>query len=229
MVSSVMVTNINTTFLHNNGFAGVLFGEDNVEIINIGSVYMYNRAEDGGAILIVLGTTCINTDTIFAHNYASSITRSSNGGAIHGRSDIKIINNRTHFINNSANYGGAMYVRNRASCINIDSVYSDNSGLSGGGAIYIRYNVELKNTGTRFISNIGERGAAIYLAYDGSCINTDCIFEDNFSPGYGGAMALWNGVKCTIVNCTFTKNKGEDIVCETIHVYKKNHITVVIY
>ncbi len=157
------------------------------------------------------GVTCINTDSLFAHNFASSNTGSSKGGAISGRLDVKVTNNKTHFINNSANYGGAMYVRNRGSCINIDSVYKDNSGLSGGGAIYIRYDVELINTGTRFISNVGERGAAIYLAYDGSCINTDCIFEDNFSPGYGGAMALWNGVKCTNVNCTFTNNKGENI------------------
>ncbi len=146
--SYVSATNLNSTFLNNNGFAGVLYGDDNVMIMNKESVFKLNKGEDGGSIYMVGGATCVNTDSIFAHNFASSNTGSSTGGAIHGRHDVEITNSRSNFINNSANYGGAIYIKTKGSCTNIDSFYVDNSAPSGGGAIYIRYYVTLINTRT---------------------------------------------------------------------------------
>ncbi len=42
------MTNSNSTFLYNNGLAGVLYGEDSVMIINNESIFKFNRGEDGG-------------------------------------------------------------------------------------------------------------------------------------------------------------------------------------
>ncbi len=56
-------------------------------------------------------------------------------------------------------YGGAIFMRDQATCVNIESLYVGNSA-SEGGAIYCRYDVELVNTASRFINNTGTESCA---------------------------------------------------------------------
>ncbi len=176
MEDNVSATNINSTFNDNYGWAGVLFGTNEIEIINNESSFSRNRGVQGGAIHVTDRATIANTDSSYVNN-----TASSQGGALYARFDVNIVNTKTTFIGQIGQYGGAIYMRDRGSCT---------------------------NNGSIFITNRAGDGAALHLAHQTICTNIDTMFLDNFGSATGGVITFWHGVNISNTNCNFTQNKG---------------------
>ncbi len=106
--------------------------------------------------------------------------------------------------------GGAIGV-GPADVVIEDSLFENNSSVSGGGAIFLFNNgasVEIKRS--TFIANSAEFGGAIGT-FAGYLTTTDCKFLNNTAQeGSGGAMLLtW--AQSTITNCIFAGNSAEPI------------------
>ena len=128
------------------------------------------------------------------------------------RDRVSCMNMDSIFRYNSASlYGGVIYMRYQAICINTDSIYVDNLGSKGGGAIYIRYDIELINTASKFINNTAEQGGSINIGYQATSLTTRCLFQNNFASKAGGAMVLWYGVNFTTFDSNFTQNRGKHV------------------
>ncbi len=195
---NVTINNKGCLFQYNsaeNGNGGVIYGQKNIEIINTETKYIKNNGEMGGAIYLREQSSCINTHSLYLDNYASlddSLDDLSGGGAIYCRFDAEIINNGTMFINNRVlifpGEGGAIFLRDRASCTNINSTFQENSAPDDGGAIFGKYDVDVINIGTRSINNTAPWGGAIYMRDRVTCMNIDSIFQYNSASQSGGAI-----------------------------------------
>ncbi len=176
--NSVNVTSENSSFMFNHAAksGAVFYLTDSCSLTNDGSIFQNNSAsKHAGVVYATHNVTINNKGCIFQYNSAEN----GNGGVIHGQNNIEIINTETKYIKNNGELGGAIYLRDQSSCINANSLYMDNyaslvassdesvDDLSGGGAIYCRFDVKIVNNGTIFINNRvlispGEGGAIFF-------------------------------------------------------------------
>ena len=105
-----------------------------------------------------------------------------------------------NFINNTALYGGAIYVSTNDNCKVINCNFVDNAATQDCGAIRM-YSGTVENC--NFTNNKANRGGAVY--FTGSGTVTDCNFTNNEAL-YGGAVYFDNAG--TLTYCNFTNNSA---------------------
>ena len=106
------------------------------------------------------------------------------GGAIYGPATV--IN--CTFVNNTANFGGALYKVTAINC-----TFIQNNATSFGGGIF-----EGQSINCTFINNSATRGGGVY-----SSTALDSNFINNTAADFGGAAA-----ETTVRNCSFTGNNA---------------------
>ena len=184
---------INTTF------------EDNFASNDVGRV-----ACEGALQVGMAGTYGLVRNCTFKNNHAKSGDRynPSRGGAM-GLREGTIVEN-CKFINNKAEYGGAIAYFTGGELINCS--FSENAA-DYGGAIVAEDNVKFTTiTNSNFTNNKADYGGALYL--NSMQINIfQSVFTNNIVKKYGGA--IFSGKQNTvqfinISNSSFTNNKAEN-------------------
>lgn len=175
-----------------------------------GCVFEENEATsgDGGAVWAAGGELTIVSGEFLGN------TADGNGGAVLAVDDTVVIQGGTRFEENRATGGGGLYCGGAenstsgaaASCSLSEAVFRFNNASSevildydtvvapwvtlygGGGAAFYRGAVDM--TDSVFEFNYAQlSGGGVYGGKDSDMAIEGCRFEENFTPGYGGAMA----------------------------------------
>ena len=154
-----------------------------------GTVQFINNSayDDGGAISTYDGVTIVsNGHLVFQGNHATNI-----GGAIMTTKRTAIAGS-AEFINNSANYGGAIASGGNVTIDNNSQVdFVGNRANNTGGAILAFYNDNLLLAGSvQFISNTALLGGAISKFKGKMTVanNSKVVFRANHAYNVGGAI-----------------------------------------
>ena len=167
------------------GQSMVLFSE-NKALQARGEYYYYS--ESGGAIAVVNGSFITDVSTIFYNNNAHY-----QGGAILFRDvDSKLLGSIT-FNNNTANFGGALYILRTNISFNVDQTENTSSAI-----IAFQNNIASNNL-----------GGAIKSYKSNLTFTMSVLFEGDTAHHDGGAMSLSDTSKLVLaprLNISFTKN-----------------------
>ena len=163
-----------------------------------------------GGIIVTFGNLNI-TSCYFINNY--------NIGAVHVQGDNKVNIERSIFTNNSALYGGAVYVSGGEVSIS-KCLFTANIALNFGGAIHL-LNGATNISRCIFQKNYGRKGGGIALLYDynnatkRSIIISMSDFGNNTVIDEGGAIYLDYGsnnyidLHCNVIGCRFINNTAK--------------------
>jgi predicted outer membrane repeat protein len=169
----------------------------------------------GGAIVSTGGNITLINATL-TNNQAIESTPSdvAAGGAImlYGGSTLTIT--ESMFTNNTAEYGGAVFVTFGTVDIT-DSTFTANSSIVSGGAIYQSGSTDTTILGSSFSDNQVTTGGFSFSgggAIDNAGSNTqltvvNTTFDNNSAPN-GGAINNFNASDANIINATFTGNSA---------------------
>ena len=200
--------------------------------VNIDKCEFNNNMADryGGAIHAQGSTISVMNITVseFSNNKADN-----NGGAVYASNKYSVNINRSRFVNNTAEYGGAIQTRkgtlnislgifsnNKAdkeggaiydteSTVNINqSEFGNNTAMMDGGAVYGRRNTItiIDNNFSGCIADI--RGGAIHTR-DSTINISKSSFDRNKAGDGGGTIFLWGGT-VNINGSEFSDNKVDN-------------------
>lgn len=134
------------------------------------------------------------------------------GGAILAASSSQIVLNSTSFTNNSAESGGAVYVRDlSAVSMSGETTFVDNNAMEYGGALYVSENSNVSWMGkTSFISNgASARGGALLTLSSTVHSDGETSFSGNWGfLGGGGVLANENSTVIFRGLTSFVNNQG---------------------
>ncbi|MBR2345882.1 MAG: hypothetical protein IKA71_08900, partial [Lentisphaeria bacterium] len=214
---------LNQNSASNNGGAMYFKGSQEFKISN--SSFANNTAgSHGGAVYIDANIGVANFSSV---SWTGNRADKGNGGAIssyaNSGSSLNISSNT--FLNNSANFGGAVYLHSNGEILNISgSSFGKNYASTNGGAISA-YN-DTTITGSSFSGNTAaSRGGVIDFDCNSALTVSQSVFSGNtvfrsFSSdgslnnrlGYGGVIYLAgtaeNRSNVLISGSTFTDNNG---------------------
>ena len=162
-----------------------------------------------GATIMNFGTVDA-TNVIFENGVASSSDSYNNayGGAIYNAvssyTPINKLYNCT-FMNNSAMYGGAIYLPSSGKLTISNSKFINNSAHWFGGAIAAQSATSISITSTTFedCQSVDDAGGAIY-AFSSDLDVENCVFN-NCLANFAGAICSLNS-NMTVTNTNFTNN-----------------------
>ncbi len=190
---------------------GAIRSDSNHDLDIKNSTFTNNRVSEdfsitssGGAVYITNPITSLSIeDCIFDGNYANR------GGAIFTGDNVIVIS-RTTFTENSAIYGGALYVPSPRI---YDSVF-DGNYANKGGAIYYYGSSSSTISNTNFTNNKANatkgEGGAIDVLSQGR-INIDySLFENNTATMNGGAIGVYNSSSVDMYYTEFTDNTANN-------------------
>ena len=221
---------LNSTFRNNSAShrGGAIRNNAGYLTIN-GSTFENNRAvaEYGGAVSSFAGAETTVIESNFNNN-----TAGERGGALYTEGALNVSD--SNFINNKADYGGAISNQNSANSTITNSTFKNNSASSRGGAIRnngghlgiyestfednraVEYGGAVSSFtdsttdvyDSIFIGNsAGDRGGAIRNG--GNLVVINSTFEHNNATNYGGAVSNYVESNATIINSTFKSNNAE--------------------
>ena len=209
----------------------ILTSEEPIEVYN--SVFNDNKATsgDGGAIYVhglimfsnsnFTGNTANEGGAIYATfirnncNFSSFIRNkatSGSGGAIFIKDKCCAYLHSCNFNENSANrkkYGGAIYMDDKKSSLElIDSQLVNNSAKEGG-AVYVYHLINSLDHDV-FIGNKATSGdgGAVYVINKCDFGITNSIFNDNTCTNHGGGIYLKSNGKLKITKSSFNDNSA---------------------
>ena len=189
-----------------------------------------NKSDNSYHVVDISNTTGSSVLDGFSISHGNAdIYSQRSGGGIYGYQSSAILANLT-IANNSAYYGGGIYLGNGQNQLNnisfIDNYASNDGGglynystspiinnvtfggnvaADDGGAIYNYYDSNPKITTANFINNVADKGGAIYNGYGSNPIVDRAIFKDNIALVAGGG--IYNGDRDSItVNSLFAGN-----------------------
>ena len=243
---------------------GVIWAENGCEVNTFSCVFMANEAKNGGAVFVNSGSTVLMRNGTMAKNRAQfipfilkkiSVTKAFSGslfqqfyadgltydvdlvpagGAIYVQRSAANIET-SHFEENTAVGGGAMFVRRHSTLFVADSEFIKNEALLYGGAIMLSrytngtvYNCRIvennahdcggglggrdhtmyKVQGTTFKENIAPSGGAACAFLTGSFFSSNCSFTKNIGHRNAGAILLAKEIKSEISSCYFEENSA---------------------
>lgn len=159
-----------------------------------------NHTIDGNGIARIFNIASNNV-TLRNINFVNGYSNQS-GGAVTFYKNGSVEN--CNFINNSASYGGAIYLAEGAESNIEKSAFNGNYADNAGGAIFIVSNATLD--ACNFTDNHAWSGGALYFQCNGTVKNL--IFTNNSANLTGGAVAFeFNGV---VNNSVFTNNNAQN-------------------
>lgn len=200
------------------------------------SIFINNTADSGGALFLYNGPFDVIESTFENNNatdsggaiywasmegnvtqcYFEANSASNAGGALYSDNYYDVTINQSHFLNNTADFGGAVMIEDDGFINN--SIFESNSATSYGGAVYADSEARINNTD--FIKNKAETGGAVVLA-DGNISNSTFI---NNTANSGGAIAAEGDI--IVDNASFVgntaKDKSNNIVSQGGNVTSKN-------
>lgn len=213
-------------FTENSAASGgaVSIGSDaNVTMENISfEENLAHKKEDlssgnGGAVYYAQSTLTMKNVKFIGN------TAENNAGAVYMNSATLHLDDTCEFDGNTAgNHGGALYLtyktledgtREGSVLTAKDGAFKNNSALAGG-AISARSESDISFTNVKFTNNntkdaeVGETtgGGAIYANNSKATFN-NCLFEENYSGYYGGALRF-DSVETVMNDTTLNKNSG---------------------
>ena len=207
------------------------------------SFTLYNVTLSGITILDKGTVTAYNTIFANGKGYTADTYGNNFGGAIYapyesdyygyGSSYTIDLTNCT-FINNTAEYGGAIFMDSGYLTIR-DSTFINNSAYNYGGALALEYNQRTTLTNTRFINDKSENdaGGAIYLresplSADGlnftdcyatfgsgltslnSAITLKSVYAENNAAKYNGGVIFHMYGAFSMINSVFNNNSAHN-------------------
>lgn len=205
----------NTVFQSSSVSGTIRWGTISASNVTIKDVQIskYDRAQDGIALDITSGTNILIDRCIIYNNVGSA---GQGAVCISGAATSVTVRNTSLPCNRtaSANYGGAMNIKNATVLIENCSMNNNViSALNGGALIIQGSSANVTITKTTFDANGASQGGAIAIA-DGtvnisnSCFDTNSAQADAGGTGGGGAILITptNNSSITITDCTFTNN-----------------------
>jgi len=174
-----------------------------------------------GNVALGGGVYCPNSsplivNCIFENNYSGSNgSYAGKGGAVAGFGSSLILRDCI-FDNNTARYGGAVYLDGSVADKSID-----NLNFRGISNPYIESCI-FKSNSTRISTSSGH-GGAIYITYDDISLNIEkCVFYNNNST-IGGGIQCGGDANVYITNCTFAFNLSGNITSSYTSVLEINN------
>jgi len=176
------------------------------EVTVSASTLNYNAATEGsGGAISAEGTVTISNSE-FTENEAGY-----QGGAISSASEVittkaTISGEKTHFTENIADFGGAIFAGNSVSIS--DAKFENNIAEEAGGAVAISPDSEAKSSisDSTFDSNHGGIGGGAIVGSSGKLVINNSEFTDNTSWLFGGAVV--HGGFLEVNGSTFTGNNA---------------------
>ena len=133
----------------------------------------------------------------------------SRGGGIMNLGTSPTVTN-CMFLENSADFGSAMFNFDSSSPSVTDCTFSANTAGFFGGGVYNNLNSNPTVTNCTFSGNTANFGGGMFN-FDGSSPTvTSCTFTENTGSFAGGGIYTCDGDGLTVTNCTFRKNTGGD-------------------
>lgn len=195
-------------YVPNSDSAFMYVGEEN-DVIEPSVLFKSNIAEDDGGALYARNVLTVN-NAIFEENTSTS----GQGGAIVAYTPKITIDNSVFNRNQSATYGGAIYVSgNNDSADEVElainsTTFEENNAKSYGGAIYITANARMYASSVTFEKNKTKYGGAIYST--GGSIEIDgASFIENATTYSGGAISLYESSTAILNDVTADGNTAD--------------------
>ena len=136
------------------------------------------------------------------------INNSANfGGAVYFGDGTTANVTDCNFINNSAYNGGAIYFNDEVTNATINSIFTGNTAERTGGAIYIKGKSANNNFTSEFYDNRAITGSGGAISFSNLVENNsfECIFADNYAL-YGGGIFFYNKANNNKFDSNFTSN-----------------------
>ncbi len=168
-----------------------------------------NHHRGGGLTCFNSGATTVNYPTV---NNCVFVANSANqGGAIYIRKGSIAIT-QCQFTNNIGSSGGAVHGTSGSTCVLDRCDFSGNSvtGIGSGGGAIFNYQSSLTVSHCTFLNNrSGWDGGAVDNAADSTASFSECSFEGNTAIYSGGAVDNSSNV-ADFDDCIFEKNSASD-------------------
>ena len=178
------------------------------------SNFTHNVAKiSGGAIILITGGLTIQGNTSFDRNMAYTYY----GGAMMLYSGKSKISGNLYLNNNTAIWGGAIYIKKGILFIQGYAMFDKNYAEAGGGALYIISVADFKFCGSIYYRNntADGRGGALHITYSRALFNDKCvsvpfhkqnsvIFSYNtVVTGVGGSIHCWEGSNVQFIGTVY--------------------------
>ena len=192
-------------FINNSAYAGGAIYSHQHDVTIAGSVQFINNSANYGGAIDSEGNVTIadNAQVVFQGNHAKTIS-----GAISSGQHVTIAGS-VQFINNSADYGGAISsIGNSTIAHNAQVVFQGNQAKQLGGAIASGQHVTIAGS-VQFINNSADYGGAISSIGNSTIAhNAQVVFQGNQAKQLGGAIA--SGQHVTIAGSVQFINNSAD-------------------
>ncbi len=205
----------NCTFINNiaNNGSHIFTGGTDKEVVVTNSTFDGGSATFGGA------HNCYGVNSTFLlenNTYTSCQAGTSGGALIIGFMADATINN-CHFEENTADFGGAIYLQNDSTFFDItNSTFISNFAFELGGAVYHGGGIPATFDHCDFQTNTADDvGGALFSVtfdddtFEGSLDLSNCKFTFNSAVTQGGAVNLEN-MNTNISNTLFTSNVANE-------------------
>lgn len=189
------------TIINYKGFSNGIFKIENNNYVSLKNITIIGfNFELNGGILEASNTTFKNSVASYEASSVSAVVNSalnSHGGAIYGFSNEnyypEIILDNCNFINNTAEYGGAIFIECGILQIS-NSLFIDNYAYNYGGSIAALYDSEIFINNSKFKNSksLNDAGGAFYLL-ESKMYSTN-VTIDNSAATFGGAIASLNSL-----------------------------------
>ena len=183
---------------------GAIFVAVQSQLMVTNCVFKDNSAELGGAITTTVNTTLNVQDTNFTCNNAIQ------GGAIQVDTDWSYLYmTDCSFENNNADDSGGAIAGVSEAFLEIKRSYFSENRAQFAGAIIATSNVTLDAQETVFVGNEAKTDlGAVSVKNQAHLLIKNCVFDDNVSQRYGGAIAGGFNATVVIQYTNFTRNKA---------------------
>ena len=170
------------------------------------------NADGKGRILYIINNY-VSVSVILKNIKFINANASSDGGAIYMSSWRNASISNCSFINNTdAKNGGAIYGANCGGSTITNCLFENNTSKNnGGGGAICFYQCDCPIIDCNFTNNSALTGAgAISYSHAKNATIVNCIFRDNEASDSGGAVQFWQSSNSTVSSCTFINNTANN-------------------
>lgn len=179
----------------------------------------YTRAGSGGSIFLLKGAVAILNQVHFRGNSAFGTT--AGGGAIEVEDGAKLFSSSSHFIRNTAGFGGAIAAAQNAYLSLYGNIFHRNIAATSGGALSFVLNTKAVILRSQFTANEAGQGGAIHV--DSSSVslcnatyysNSATLMAPNFLAQGKSTMTLCSVPKSSVVTTGPAKTATSCVGCK---------------
>ncbi|MCB0317909.1 MAG: CSLREA domain-containing protein [Bdellovibrionales bacterium] len=134
-----------------------------------------------------------------------SISGDLGSGIYHVGDAVMTASSVTFRENTTSSVGGGIAANNLDLTV-LDSIFENNTGLSGGGAIFLTGNKQLVVSGSDFTGNFSMSAGAIYFASTARILVSNSIFDSNKGLATAGSIFATTPGNVTVESSDFTGN-----------------------